>query len=68
MSLSCQLQCEHKALVGATLSPVCPASSGAFVCLAPAATPPPHLLGFGIQEPFDLYLENRGSQTGVNSN
>lgn len=41
MSLSCQLQCEHKALVGATLSPVCPASSGVFVCLAPAVSPPP---------------------------
>lgn len=68
MSLSCQLQREHKALVGTTLSPVSPASSGVSVCLASAAAPPFHLLGFGIQEPFDLFIENHGSQAGVNSN
>lgn len=68
MSLSCQLQGEHKALLGTTLSPVSPASSEVLVCLAPAAAPPPHLLGFGIQEPSDLFIENCGSQAGVNGN
>lgn len=53
---------------GTGVSPVSTASAGVSVCLAPAAVPPPCLLGLGLQEPSDLFLENCGSQAGVNSN